>query len=58
MANALPAAGRLLKINNTLHHQGTFCDRSIFPGYNLGFRVFADFDANQGLALQRIEAAI
>jgi hypothetical protein len=34
-----------------LHHQGTFYDRPKFPGYN-PFRVFADFDANQGLAQQ------
>jgi glycosyltransferase involved in cell wall biosynthesis len=48
----LPSAGWLLKINNTLHHQGTFYRRSKFPGYNLKFRVFADFDANQRLAQQ------
>jgi glycosyltransferase involved in cell wall biosynthesis len=47
-----PSAGWLLKINNTLHHQGTFYRRSKFPGYNLKFRVFADFDANQRLAQQ------
>jgi glycosyltransferase involved in cell wall biosynthesis len=47
-----PSAGWLLKINNTLHHQGTFYRRSKFPGYNLKFRVLADFDANQRLAQQ------
>jgi glycosyltransferase involved in cell wall biosynthesis len=47
-----PSAGWLLKINNTLHHQGTFYRRSKFPGYNLKFKVFADFDANQRLAQQ------
>jgi glycosyltransferase involved in cell wall biosynthesis len=47
-----PSAGWLLKINNTLHHQGTFYRRSKFPGYNLAFRIFADFDANQRLAIQ------
>lgn len=47
-----PSAGWRLKINNTLHHQGTFYRRSKFPGYNLTFRVFADFDANQRLAIQ------
>jgi glycosyltransferase involved in cell wall biosynthesis len=47
-----PSAGWLLKINNTLHHQGTFYRRSKFPGYNLKFRILADFDANQRLAQQ------
>jgi glycosyltransferase involved in cell wall biosynthesis len=47
-----PSAGWLLKINNTLHHQGTFYRRSKFPGYNLTFRIFADFDANQRLVIQ------
>jgi glycosyltransferase involved in cell wall biosynthesis len=47
-----PSAGWRLRINNTLHHQGTFYRRSQFPGYRLNFKVFADFDANQRLALQ------
>jgi glycosyltransferase involved in cell wall biosynthesis len=47
-----PVAGWRLRINNTLHHQGTFYRRSKFPGYNVTFRVFADFDANQRLALR------
>jgi hypothetical protein len=29
-----------------LHHQGTFYRRANFPGYDLRFKVFADFDVN------------
>jgi glycosyltransferase involved in cell wall biosynthesis len=48
--NYRPRLGLRLRINNTLHHQGTFYRRSCFPGYNLKYKVFADFDANQCLA--------
>jgi glycosyltransferase involved in cell wall biosynthesis len=48
----LPSAGSRLRINNTLHHQGTFYRRSKFPGYNLKYRIFADFDAHQRMARQ------
>ncbi len=47
-----PSAGWRLRINNTLHHQGTFYRRAKFPGYDLKYKVFADFDANQRLTLQ------
>lgn len=47
-----PARGFALRLKNTLHHQGTFFRRAGFPIYDLSYRVFADFDANQRLALQ------
>jgi len=47
-----PVAGWKLRINNTLHHQGTFYRKSRFPGYDLRYRVFADFDANQRMVQQ------
>ena len=46
-----PSYGWRLRIENTLHHQGTFYRRSVFPGYNPKFKVFADFDVNQRLAI-------
>ncbi len=45
-----PRCGIALRLTNTLHHQGTFYKRNGFPAYNLNYRVFADFDANQRLA--------
>jgi glycosyltransferase involved in cell wall biosynthesis len=45
-----PAQGFVLRLKNTLHHQGTFYRREDFPVYDVGYRVFADFDANQRLA--------
>jgi glycosyltransferase involved in cell wall biosynthesis len=45
-----PQYGFALKLKNTLHHQGTFYKREGFPSYNLNYRIFADFDANQHLA--------
>jgi glycosyltransferase involved in cell wall biosynthesis len=52
-----PARGFGLRLNNTLHHQGTFYRREGFPGYDIRYSVFADFDVNQRLALRgsRIE---
>lgn len=47
-----PSAGWRLKLDNTLHHQGTFYRRSTFPGYNLKYRLFADLDVNQRLKLR------
>jgi glycosyltransferase involved in cell wall biosynthesis len=46
-----PSYGLGLRINNTLHHQGTFFRRENFPLYDVQYRVFADFDVNQRLAL-------
>jgi glycosyltransferase involved in cell wall biosynthesis len=45
-----PARGPVLRLKNTLHHQGTFYRREGFPVYDVRYRVFADFDANQRLA--------
>jgi glycosyltransferase involved in cell wall biosynthesis len=46
-----PAFGKRLQFENTLHHQGTFYRRIHFPGYDAAYRIFADFDVNQRLAL-------
>jgi glycosyltransferase involved in cell wall biosynthesis len=45
-----PSRGVSLRLKNTLHHQGTFYRRERFPLYDVNYRVFADFDANQRLA--------
>jgi glycosyltransferase involved in cell wall biosynthesis len=45
-----PGRGIALRLKNTLHHQGTFYKREGFPTYDVNYRVFADFDANQRLA--------
>jgi glycosyltransferase involved in cell wall biosynthesis len=45
-----PGYGIALRLKNTLHHQGTFYKREGFPFYDVNYRVFADFDANQRLA--------
>jgi glycosyltransferase involved in cell wall biosynthesis len=45
-----PGRGVVLRLKNTLHHQGTFYRREGFPIYDVNYRVFADFDANQRLA--------
>jgi glycosyltransferase involved in cell wall biosynthesis len=44
-----PRAGWLLRMDNTLHHQGTFYRRKDHLGYDTRYRVFADFDYNQKL---------
>ncbi len=48
-----PKVGLLLRINNTLHHQGTFYRRKNHLGYDTRYRVFADFDCNQRLLMGR-----
>jgi glycosyltransferase involved in cell wall biosynthesis len=48
----------LLKLKNTLHHQGTFYRRQIFPEYDLQYKVLADFDVNQRLALRGAKTKI
>lgn len=53
-----PRTGLLLHIDNTWHHQGTFYRRRIHPGYDLKYRVFADFDCNQKLLKARKSAAM
>ena len=47
-----PSHGPGLRLNNTLHHQGTFFRRENYPAYDLQYRIFADFDVNQRLALR------
>lgn len=47
-----------LIFHNTLHHQGTFFRRVTFPGYQESYRIFADFDANQRMALAGAQARI
>ena len=45
-----PSQGVILRLKNSLHHQGTFYRKESFPAYETRYRVFADFDANQRLA--------
>ena len=47
-----PHFGMTLRFCNTLHHQGTFFRRESFPAYDTRYRIFADFDVNQRLALR------
>lgn len=51
-----PSFGFGLKYRNSLHHQGTFYRREIFPRYDLRFKALADFDVNQRLS--RISATV
>jgi glycosyltransferase involved in cell wall biosynthesis len=44
-----PRSGFRLRIENSWHHQGIFYRRKNHPGYDLQYRVFADFDCNQKL---------
>jgi glycosyltransferase involved in cell wall biosynthesis len=53
-----PSFGFKLRLKNTLHHQGTFYRRETFGPYDLQFRILADFDANQRLALRRAKVQI
>jgi glycosyltransferase involved in cell wall biosynthesis len=43
----VPTDGYALRHQNTIHHQGAFYRRSTFAGYDLRYRIFADFDVNQ-----------
>ncbi|SDF71690.1 glycosyltransferase family 2 protein [Terriglobus roseus] len=56
--NFQPTYGYGLTFSNTLHHQGTFFRRSVFPGYDDQYRIFADFDANQRMAIRGDKARI
>ncbi len=47
----VPSYGWMLRLRNTLHHQGTFYRRKTFLPYRLEYRKIADFDVNQRLAL-------
>jgi glycosyltransferase involved in cell wall biosynthesis len=53
-----PSHGVALRLKNTLHHQGTFYKRKDFPVYDINYRVFADFDANQRLARRKAKVEI
>lgn len=44
-----PKVGPMLRINNTLHHQGTLYSRNLPQRYDLQYKVFADFNLNQQL---------
>jgi len=48
----IPSCGPMLKLKNTLHHQGTFYRRQTFLPYDLRYKVLADYDLNQRLALR------
>jgi hypothetical protein len=47
-----PSCGIGLRFNNTLHHQGTFFRRESFPVYDIRYKIFADFNTNQQMALR------
>lgn len=53
-----PSCGFLLRFRNTLHHQGTFYRRETFPQYDLQYKVLADFDVNQRLAMRGVKIKI
>lgn len=46
----IPRTGRVMNIQNTWHHQGTFYRRSAHLGYDAAYKVFGDFEHNQRLA--------
>jgi glycosyltransferase involved in cell wall biosynthesis len=54
----LPSYTISLRFNNTLHHQGTFFRRQSLPAYDTKYKIFADFDVNQKLALRGARVAI
>jgi hypothetical protein len=54
----VPRSGFALSVNNTWHHQGTFYRRVRFSPYDLRYKVFADFDANQRLQLAGAKSQI
>lgn len=48
-----PEYGFRLKLENTLHHQGTYYRRAVCGKYDIRFSTFADFDMNQRLYKQQ-----
>ena len=53
-----PSCDVRLRFNNTLHHQGTFYRKEIFPVYDLKYKVYADFDVNQRLVHRRARVQV
>lgn len=53
-----PSSGIALLFDNTLHHQGTFFRREIFPMYDIKYKIFADFDVNQRMLLSKARIAV
>lgn len=53
-----PSSGIALMFDNTLHHQGTFFRREIFPMYDIKYKIFADFDVNQRMLLSNARIAV
>jgi glycosyltransferase involved in cell wall biosynthesis len=43
----IPSIGRLLKVKNTLPHQGCFYKKSDHLYYDLKYKIFSDFNLNQ-----------
>jgi glycosyltransferase involved in cell wall biosynthesis len=46
----VPRSGFMLRLKNTLHHQGTFYRREAILPYDLNYKILADFDLNQRMA--------
>lgn len=44
-----PSYTAKIKLENTLHHQGTYYRKNQIEKFNLSFKTFADFDLNQTL---------
>lgn len=42
-----------IRFGNTIHHQGAFYRRELHLEYDLRYKVYSDFDANQKLFLQK-----
>lgn len=56
--NYPPRPGFRMLLDNPISHQGIFYRRTSHPGYDLSFRLLADFDCNQRMILKsRMNAA-
>jgi glycosyltransferase involved in cell wall biosynthesis len=53
-----PSCGFMLRLKNTLHHQGTFYRRDTFLPYDLQYKLLADYDLNQRLALRGVKMKV
>lgn len=49
----IPSSGFMLKLKNTLPHQGCFYKRSKDLNYDLNYKVFSDFNLNQQIYIKR-----